>query len=282
MDKMRIVRLLRCLPPQLPGRLRLAAFLLRPLFDLTGIKIEDRYGFSYNVPSIKESIGLHLLVFGIYEPLLMECLLHYIKPGFTFVDVGANIGTFSIPMAKAVGGGGIVLSVEPSPTVFPYLRDNVRLNNASNIKLENCAAGERDDFIQFYDAPISHFGMGSFGPQFGVDPVKVHVKTLDSILLKNKIKNEDIVKVDGEGYEALIFKGMPVLLNQMKKPIIFFEFCDWAEQRIAHNKTGDSQRVLRECGYKIYRLRNFIRGDRKPLVNILLKGSETLVAVNGL
>ena len=93
---MRIVRLLRCLPPQLPGRLRLAAFLLRPLFDLTGIKIEDRYGFSYNVPSIKESIGLHLLVFGIYEPLLMECLLHYIKPGFTFVDVGANIGYYSI------------------------------------------------------------------------------------------------------------------------------------------------------------------------------------------
>src|SRR5438874_8565674 len=120
-----IQRVVRALP-RFPGKLRLAHLLLRGVGGPAMIK--DRFGFTYEVPDLREPIAFHLLVNGAYEPETQNLLLRVLPVGGVFVDIGANVGTFAIPAAKHVGPSGRVVAIEASPTVFKVLEKNVALN----------------------------------------------------------------------------------------------------------------------------------------------------------
>jgi FkbM family methyltransferase len=280
-----IPEILRWFPPEMPGKARLARTLLGPSLGARDVKISGRRGIEFIAPSLQESVGFHLLVDGVYESELLGFMLGKLQPtgaaaaGVVFVDVGANIGSFTLPVAKSLGAGGRVIAVESSPTVFPYLKRNVELNGLTNVSLAQCAASDTDlQEVPFYEAPIDSFGMGSLGAQFSGKPISVITRTLDSILSERSVDRVDLIKVDVEGFEVGVFKGAAKLLNGPGAPHIVFEFCDWAEDRVPGGQRGNAQRVLKDYGYRIWKLHDFLRG-KQPLADVLTAGFETLVAV---
>ena len=274
-----IPRILRWLPPGTPGKSRLARRLLGSSLAANDKSVIGRGGEEFIAPSLMESVGFYLLIDGVYEAPTVDFILERLRPGAVFVDVGANIGSFTLPVAKSLGAEGCVIAIESSPTIFPYLKRNVELNGLSNIRLIQCAASDTDlQEVPFYEAPIESFGMGSLGAQFDCKPILVITRTLDSILSEQGVDRVDLIKVDVEGFEVGVFKGAEKLLNGPDAPLIAFEFCDWAEDRVPGGRRGNAQRALKDYGYRIWKLHDFLRG-KQPLADVLTTGFETLVAI---
>jgi FkbM family methyltransferase len=223
-----------------------------------------------------EPVAFHLLVDGVYEPELAKFIQDRLKSGGIFVDVGANIGCFTIPAARKVGPSGHVIAIEASPKVFPYLEQNVKTNGLENVRLRHCAASNCDGTsIDFFDAPTDHFGMGALAPQFNADPVCVEARSLDRILADEGISHVDVLKVDVEGFEAEVFKGARRLLTSTAPPVIAFEFCDWAEKR-ASGMLGEAQRMLLEWDYE---LKVLTKSGALQGTSVLTTGFVTIVAI---
>jgi len=265
-------RVIRGLPP-FPGKLRVAKGLLGNL-EGPG-SVTDRFGFTYEVPDLREPIGFHLLVNGSYEPQVQDLIGRTLRPGGVFVDVGANIGTFTIPAADHVGPSGKVVAIEASPNVFGVLQKNVALNNIGNVKLICAAAGSSNDEARFYPAPTDHFGMGSRAPQFNATPISVPCVTLDSLVREFGLPSVDLIKIDVEGFELDVLKGAIELLGRERPPPVIFEFCDWAEARMSRDNLGAAQRFLMDRGFRIWRASDYNCGP--PINTPLTTGGEMLV-----
>jgi FkbM family methyltransferase len=270
---------LRRLPRAMRGKTRLARLLLGPSLQDRDLLVHGNNDCLFAVPSVSEPVGFHLVVNGVYEADEVAFALRALQPGGVFLDVGANIGTYTVPAAKRVGPNGRVVAVEASPGVFPYLARNICLNGLSNVRLVQCAAlAENAGAVPFYEAPPDHFGMGALSEQFGATPVEVQARTLDTVLSECGLDSVDLLKVDVEGFEVDVFAGAERLLTGDRPPRILFEFCDWAEARRASGHPGDAQRLLRDCGYRVWRLQELLRG-RPPLKEVLTDGFEALVAM---
>jgi FkbM family methyltransferase len=265
--------------PRFKGKYRLARLILGNSLDVKNIWIKAFNNYQYLVPNFQEPVGFALLIDGIYEPDCIEFMLQKLPKNAVFLDIGANIGVFTITAAKSLNQNGRVIAVEASPKMFPFLQQNIEANGLNNVKTLELAVTEQDNAtVLFYEAPMDKFGMGSISPQFHTSPIQVKTKTIDSIIKDEQIDKVDFIKVDVEGYESSVFKGAEKLLTSPNAPIILFEFCDWAEARKPEGKIGDSQRVLINFGYKIWKLNDFVKGG-KPLDSILEKGSDMLVGV---
>ena len=272
-----VVAFLRLIPSWMRGKGRLAQWLLRGRLSSGGVEVADRIGFRYDAPSASEPVAFHLLISGAYEPEMVDFMRAQLLPGDVFVDVGANIGVYTLPCARAVGPEGRVLAIEASLTVIDCLRRNIAAAAARNVRAHFCAACDSDgEEMNFYEAPSTHFGMGSMGPQFGRPPVKVAGRTLDSLLAQEGIQKVRAMKVDVEGYEEKVFTGAEKLLRRPDAPLILFEFVDWAEKR-AGLPPGSAQKKLLEYGYRIWKFERYVRGGA-PLEGMLTRGFSNLVA----
>ncbi len=249
--------------PRFPGKLRVAKVLLGNLEGPD--RVRDRFGFNYEVPDLREPIAFHLLINGSYEPQIQDLLHRILRPSGTFIDVGANIGTFTIPAAKYVGPSGHVIAIEASPNIFNVLQKNVALNNIGNVKLICAAAGSTNDDATFYPAPVDHFGMGSRAPQFNATPITVQSVTLDLLASKLNLASIDLIKIDVEGFELDVLNGAGELLNRKNPPCVVFEFCDWAEARRSGRDVGAAQRFLLDRGFRIWRAASDYGALRLPL-----------------
>ncbi|MDZ7962634.1 MAG: FkbM family methyltransferase [Aulosira sp. DedQUE10] len=263
--------------PQFRGKSRVAKYIFNNSLDTKNLDVIARDKSEYIIPNLREPIGFYLLIDGIYEKHSLDFIRRQLPSGGVFIDIGANIGVFTITAAKFLKETGLVIAVEASPNIFSYLQKNIESNKLTNVKTLEFAVAEHDhSTVSFYEAPTDHFGMGSLAPQFHNSPIYVKTKTLDTLIHDEKIEQVDLIKVDVEGYEASVFKGAKKLLTSVNAPIILFEFCDWAEARVPGGNIGDSQRVLKEFGYKIWRINDFIKGNQ-PLNIILEKGSDMLI-----
>jgi hypothetical protein len=96
--------------------------------------------------------------------------------------------------------------------------------------------------------------MGSVGPQFDLPPVVLRQVALDELLDGMGISHVDVVKLDVEGSELGVLQGLKRRLIGSRPPKILFEFCDWAEARIAGQVPGAAQAFLNSLGYKTFQL----------------------------
>jgi FkbM family methyltransferase len=259
--------------PLFPGKLRVAKALLGNLEGPD--RVRDRFGFTYEVPDLREPIAFHLMVNGAYEPEIQDLLLRVLPVGGVFIDVGANIGTFTIPAAKHVGSSGRVVAIEASREVFNVLQKNVDVNRVENVQLVCAAAGASAGDTEFYPAPADHFGMGSRAPQFNAAPIAIPFVMLDSLVQSFNLSSVDLIKIDVEGFELDVLKGASSLLNGKNPPLVVFEFCDWAETR-SGGDPGAAQRFLLDYGFQIWRASEY--GHGSPMTKPLTTDGDMLVA----
>lgn len=162
-----------------------------------------------------------LILKGTYEPTEMKIFKKIIKKGSIFVDIGANFGYYSLLAANLVGKKGKVLAFEPDPYNCSILRKNIKLNNFSNIDLYDKAVADKKGNLTLF---VSFDLLGDHNTVFDRDREKIIVEKLDldSLDLKSKI---DVIKIDVQGTEELVFKGLKKIITKNQNIIIMTEFC---------------------------------------------------------
>lgn len=121
--------------PRFKGKFRLARLILGNSLNVKNRVIKTPNGCQFLVPSMRETIGFSLLIDGVYEPNSLELMLKKLTKDAMFLDIGANIGVFSVPTAKLLQKKNIsVIAIEASPNIFTYLQHNIEANLLTNVK----------------------------------------------------------------------------------------------------------------------------------------------------
>ena len=173
--------------------------------------IVDVNGYKLAVIPGDLGISSELLMFKTHEPLTTKLLSKELKKGMTCLDVGGNIGYYTLLESNIVGDTGKVIAIEPSPPNFQHLKKNLEIQDAQNVDAYNFAAGDKDGNVNFLVYQESN---GSFTIPDGEttdlpgELIKVSAKRMDTFLDDLNVKHVDFVRMDVEGYEYHIIQGM--------------------------------------------------------------------------
>ena len=261
--------------PDFKGKRRLVRFLTKSEIERSSdTVVAGRFGCKYLLPNIKESVSFEIFCNGIYEADTNAFLYKLLPKNGVFLDLGANIGSVTIPLLKRRPDLRC-LCVEAAPWIFDYLRKNKDINFTNeSIVLINKALLDKDDVVLPFYSPKEKFGKGSLSPVFTDVGIPVTSITVDNIVKEYNLSGVDTIKIDIEGFEYFAFKGAESLLSGPNAPDILFEFVDWAEKK-AGLETGQAQRFLIEKGYTLYIPE---KGQLKNCDQVITGGTEMLFA----
>lgn len=153
----------------------------------------------------------------------------FLQERMTALDIGAHHGFYTILASKRVGPSGRVIAFEPSARERRRLSFHVKLNNCGNVKVEPFALSNEDRETTLFLADTREAAFNSLRPPAVSSPTRritVRAITLDHYLEKERIDRVDFIKIDAEGAELEILKGMKGLLNQNSSPVIMAEVTD--------------------------------------------------------
>lgn len=174
---------------------------------------------------VRSHLLRRIAVSGVYEPEVANVLVE--NAGGDFIDVGANVGFFSIHLAKQPGSQK-VLAIEPNPRAFEYLQRNLEQNNvADKIEIVRCAAASKSEELELvsFEGREEYSSISSnIHPSVqGLEPTryKVQADPLDSIL-EGRGLTPGLIKIDAEGAELEVLKGMEATM-QTHRPTLLCE-----------------------------------------------------------
>ena len=184
-----------------------------------------------------------IMVSGFQEPYVKKII--NVKKGEVFVDVGAHIGTYTIPIAKKVGEMGKVVSFEPHPKSIDLLERNIVLNQINNVVLIKHPVSDSIKKVLFRlskDPPTS--GIETDDKNESV--IEMDAIDLDTALSEQKLTRIDWLKIDVEGKELDVLKGSKNILKKYSPKIIIEMF----------NKETikESIKILESEGYELKNL----------------------------
>lgn len=204
----------------------------------------------------KRYAPLEILNFSAYEPFESQILKILSSNAQTVIDIGANIGWFSLNFAKHNPSARII-SFEPLPSAYDYLERNITLNNLQNrIKTEMIALSNisgKNIFVQ----PSENSTNSSFKNVANSENVLIHeveTTTIDEYF-NNYVGSIDLIKCDVEGSEFYVFLGALITLEQ-HRPAIFSEMLrKWSGAFDKH--PNDLIRLLGNIGYECFEINDF-------------------------
>ena len=158
---------------------------------------------------------------GKYEEEYYNLLTSFRKPSSVFIDIGANLGVFTLRFAKMLKKGKVI-SFEPNPKIHDLLLRSIHLNGLSNVvDIYNLGASDQN-FECFLSVPKNHAGGASLCESSdNEDGYKITAKVVDDLL--SHIDNVDIVKIDVEGHELNVLRGMKKILKRSPNCVVLFE-----------------------------------------------------------
>jgi FkbM family methyltransferase len=178
--------------------------------------------------------------------------------GDVVLDIGANLGRYTVIAAKKVRNGGKVISIEANPAIFELLRKNIQLNELANVIPLNCAVFSEKTKIKFFvndDLRNNQFGtinsdIDNFANKGLERYVYVDANTVDSILSENSIEIQEVkwMKIDVEGAEFDVIKGSKELISNAKNLRIIVEIHNLSNGMTYHKEIKE---FLESFGYKI-------------------------------
>ncbi len=206
---------------------------------------------------------------GVLEPGLIRLFRRLLGPGMVVVNAGANIGIYTLHAARVVGQAGRVYSFEPTPRTFGILRDNVQVNGLLEtgiVILQQVALSDRSGAakLAIYDNDCGHNTL--FSGEGVSDTVEVRTTTLDEALAGER--RVDIVKIDVEGAEPLLLRGMTGVLERNPEIRLLMEF---APQHLTRAGCDPAMflKDLEKDGWLIERVDD-LTGDLSPAIPIEL------------
>ena len=185
------------------------------------------------------------LSLGAYENAMTRTFLERLGPGMTFVDIGANLGYYTV---LACGTVGRIVAFEPSVDNVAILRKNVDANGATNVTVVPSGIG---DTVETRRLSLDADNKGKHSLVEGAGrSEEISVTTLDRARAERGIERVDLIKMDIEGWEAHAFAGMRETLRR-DRPTIFFEYAP-ARIKIAGGDPFAMIRSLGRLGYDLF------------------------------
>lgn len=232
---------------------------LRVRFKIKFTKVLLKFKCLFNQPPVAVRHGKFKFYFnndGDYEEILYHAhwekyffeeknkIKKFVSNGDVVVDVGANIGLFSLILSDLVGEQGQVYSFEPIPLLKKKLVNNINLNRIKNVKTFESGIGDKESEIEIFLNP-EQSGLSSAvaKPSGNYTSQKVKLTTLDNFFLSRKEK-VSFIKIDTEGYEPQVLLGAKELISR-DNPVIYIELGGDHQQTSA-----ESLRILKELNYK--------------------------------
>ncbi len=188
------------------------------------------------------------------EIRLSRYLVNTIEHDTIFLDIGAHIGFFSLLVAQLAPNGKII-SVEPSPQTFQLLQNNTRTNHA--IFCKNIALSDSNEIIEFLEFPVLYSEYNTIEKNvyqnehwfknIQANTISISAQ-MGSLFLTELSLHPSIIKIDVEGAEEKVIKGLSDYLKQYY-PKIIMEFANASRQNTNHNR---AEAILFSLGYKAY------------------------------
>ncbi len=174
------------------------------------------------VPAEDDVLLTALLETGVLEPGTTNVMTHLLREGDMVVDVGANIGLLALPAARRVGDTGSVIAFEPLPRLADVLRRSMYINGVSDrVSVLAVACGEQSGTATMHAAKI--LGHSSLLPvEDEVRTLDVPVCTLDERIPAHA--RVSLVKIDAEGYEVPVWRGMRRIVSENPELCVIVEF----------------------------------------------------------
>jgi FkbM family methyltransferase len=172
-----------------------------------------------------------------------------VKQGDKVIDIGANLGYYTCPLADLVGEGGRVYAVEPVPVIFSVLKRNV--GKRRNVELLNYALGEQERTIEMANDSVASAGYFGTGRNFvsegelSKDAVRFTAQMKRGSELFGGMEKIDFIKCDIEGYERVVLPELRPLIEKFH-PTVLVETDGESRQQMI--------RMFTELGYRAYML----------------------------
>ncbi|HYW94508.1 MAG TPA: FkbM family methyltransferase [Bacteroidales bacterium] len=197
--------------------------LFRPTNLFGGIATICRYGDHQRMKvDLDEWIQQNVFLFGIYDAAGIGFIRSFLKKGDAFLDIGANVGCYTLAASDIIGEKGRVIAFEAVKKVADRLEENVRLNNLANITIVRKAVYEKETLLNFHVAAQQNLGMSSIlhhDTESGITE-EVPAIDLDHFLPGYELPAIQLVKMDIEGAEIFALRGMRETLLKYKPHVL--------------------------------------------------------------
>ena len=203
-----------------PARL---ADAIKQLIGVQRVPVETPHGtFSLDPVS---TLGAALTLGGAFEESLYNTFRLYLRPGMTFVDLGANEGYFTVVGAQMCAPGGTVLAIEPQERLLPVIAENLRHNACQEVRVANVAVSDQPGTAVLHLAPSTNNGSSGLdrATRYAVPTQSVETLTLSQLLDREGIIQVDFMKVDIEGFEYEALLGSPGLFREHRIKVMALE-----------------------------------------------------------
>jgi FkbM family methyltransferase len=211
-------------------------------------------GFIVGIPGEEWRLAAYYAFRGVPEPGVTRRFLSLIKPGMVVVDIGANIGIYTLYAARLLGQQGKVYSFEPTPRTFEILKDNIQVNGLLELGLIELRQAAVSDTVG--TAQLAVFADNCGHNTLFFEREKVQQVTVSTVTLDEALGGEtrvDVVKIDAEGAEPFIIRGMHKILNRNPGIRILLEFAP-THLRRAGVDPHDFLEEMSSLGFGIHRI----------------------------
>jgi FkbM family methyltransferase len=219
----------------------------------------NRNGFNWEL-DLSEGIDFSLWVTGIFERTTLEAYSAWIRDGAVVLDVGANIGAHTLPLARLAGASGKVFAFEPTIFAYEKLKKNISLNQQLAKRI-TCIQAMLTDSEGLNEAPTRLYASWPLTQESELHRLHggklkeigtARVTTLDQLLDELEVGKIDFIKVDIDGYESRMFRGAENTLKRWK-PIILMELAPYVLKE-ASTSAEELIKIVANYGYSFYLL----------------------------
>ncbi len=176
--------------------------------------------------------------------------------GQVVYDIGANIGLTTLFFSREVGEQGMVVAFEPVPANLKRLKDNLRVNHTTNVRVYDSALGEKEQTAEIAFTPeatgiatIRTDIMKRYHQKYRIEMIPIKVVPLDRLLEREEIPPPHFIKIDVEGFEYAVLRGAEKTITQYK-PRIFVEI-HGANPEDAKRNAIELYNLLSSWGYTV-------------------------------
>jgi FkbM family methyltransferase len=187
-----------------------------------------------------------------FDPLETRFLKKQVKPGWIAIDIGANVGYYSLLLSRLVGPDGSVYAFEPESNNWQKLSKTIELNQPTNLRAHKMALADSCKLVSIVRGPSGNSGKTHLGSCLSQDSEMVEQITLDAFVTRNDLKRVDFVKVDIEGCEERFITGGSKTFSRFK-PLLLIELNPAALKGFGSSADSLVSR-LREFGYQLFAL----------------------------
>lgn len=229
-------------------------------FNWRRINLECKTEFGARIElRLPDSIQNSILLTGVWEPLITRTIQRDLQKGDVFIDIGANIGYYTLLASRIVGASGKVYAFEASPSIFKRLERNLAINRSTNVRIQNIAISSHAGTCSIWTAPEGNLGHSTIMDKVALSDGHAKEATVACDSIANLIPPIDLfkarfIKVDIEGAERMMMEGVKDVLEN------FSEDTEWIMElspEFCPNGTIDTNfifNIFTEAGYSCYQI----------------------------